>query len=93
MNSIQLNSNKELLDFLVTLAGELKQLNENSAANELLHASRFYNGSPSEFLHEAHSALINVEAVCKKKSYEIQLSNIEAVVKQIDFAFKQIGGA
>lgn len=93
MSSIQLKSNKELLDYLVELAGELKQLNENTVANDLLSASRFYNGSPSEFLHEAHCALINAKKICESKSYAIQLENIDAVIRQIDFAFKQIGGA
>lgn len=91
--SIQIKSNKELLDYLLGLADELKQLNENAVANELFFASRFYSGSPSEFLHEAYSALTNAQTLCQNKSYGIQLKNIDAVIKQIDFSFNKIGGA
>lgn len=93
MNTIQLKSNKDLFEYLVVLSRELEQFNEVVVAKELFHASRFFSGSPTEFLHEAHTALLNAKKVCKEKSYIIQLANIETVIKQIDFAFKQVGGA
>lgn len=92
MNPKQLQSNEELLDFLISLANDLQKNGATNLADILLFAGRFSTGSPSEFLHEAYSALTNLKAIYGTKLTKTQYENISNVIEQINMAFKQIGG-
>jgi len=93
MNRLQLKSNDELYRYLVSLVGELKQTGKAETSNEVMLASQFALGSPSEFLHEAMIALTSVQAKCKDILTETQLADLESVIEQINAAFQRIGGA
>lgn len=93
MNTKKLQSNKDLFEYLVDLARELRGCGESAAADDVAFASQFFSGSPTEFMHEAHVALINVRKICGANLSRLQLENIESVLAQIDAAFNRVGGA
>jgi len=61
MRAMQLQSNKDLLEFLLRFATELEARGETQLAEDVMFASRFASGSASEFLHEAHQILTRID--------------------------------
>jgi hypothetical protein len=93
MTTKVLKDNSELYGYLVQTARYLQEGEHSELAEFLFQASRFANGSPSEFLHEAQLAL---ERVSKEQPQSLslsQLQDVEAVRAQIREAFRRIGGA
>jgi len=90
MNPHALKDNLELLEYLAHLAQVLRSNNLVELAEELERAILFANGSPSEFLHEAQTAL---KSVVSAKPEGIELGEIHAVISQIKEAFRKVGGA
>jgi hypothetical protein len=93
MVCLNLKNNEELYRYLLSLADELKHLGKSHASFAVALASQFASGSPSEFLHEAMTALTSVQADCKEILTETQLANLKSVIEQIKVAFQRIGGA
>jgi hypothetical protein len=88
-----LSSNAELLEYLRHLVDELRRSDESEFADVVLTASFFASGSPSEFLHEARTALGKVRLNCVGKLSSKEFEKLSSVIAQIDVAFRQIGGA
>lgn len=93
MNPSQLNSNDDLYRYLVSLGNELIQKGASEIPDKLMAASQFAFGSPSEFLHEAMSALTLVDTNCQDILTQPQLAELESVIGEIKKAFDRIGGA
>ncbi|MGH8509908.1 MAG: hypothetical protein ACREU8_00505 [Gammaproteobacteria bacterium] len=90
---MQLQSNKDLLEFLLRFATELEAGGETELAKDLLFASRFASGSASEFLHEAHQILARIDGSRPSVLTTEQSNDLKAVIIQINEAFRKIGGA
>jgi hypothetical protein len=90
MNPYILKNNSEFLEYLVRTAQVLRSNNHVELAEELERAGLFANGSPSEFLHEAQTAL---QSVTSAKPAGIELGEVHAVISQIKEAFRKVGGA
>ena len=90
MNPHTLKDNSELLKYLAQSAQALLSNNCGELAEEIERAELFANGSPSEFLHEAQTAL---ESITNAKPEGIELGEVHAVISQIKEAFRKIGGA
>ncbi len=90
MNPHALKDNSELLEYLAHSAQVLRSKNLVELAEELERAILFANGSPSEFLHEAQTAL---QSVVSAKPAGIELGEIYEVISQIKEAFRKVGGA
>jgi hypothetical protein len=88
-----LKNNDELYRYLLSLAHELKHLGKSHASFGVALASQLAFGSPSEFLHEAMTALASVQRECKDVLTEAQLANLESAIAQIEIAFQRVGGA
>lgn len=91
MNSLQ--SNLDLLAYMRTLAAELEALDVQKDARCVIDASKFASGSLSEFLHEARIALARVLRLHEKDLPTKQTEDLRSVIRQIDDAFRRIGGA
>ena len=91
MRAMQLQSNKDLLEFLVRLAAELEARVETELAKDVMFASRFASGSTSEFLHEIHQSLTRIGG-SEPSVLTTEQSNVETVITQIIEAFRKIGG-
>lgn len=90
MNPYTLRNNDDLLDYLVRTARVLVDSGHGALAQRVERAALFANGSPSEFLHEAQSALRSLGIA---KPSGLDLSELRSVVDQIEVAFRSIGGA
>lgn len=90
MNPHALKDNSELIEYLANSAQVFRLNNHLELAVELERAVLFANGSPSEFLHEAQTAL---QSVVSAKPSGIELDEINAVIGQIKEAFRKAGGA
>ncbi len=90
---MQLQSNKDLLEFLLRLAAELEARGETQFAKDVMIASRFASGSASEFLHEAHQILTRIDGSRPSVLTTEQSNDVKAVITQIYEAFLKIGGA
>lgn len=91
MNSLQ--SNLDLLAYLRKLAADLEAIDALDDARGIVGASKFASGSPSEFLHEARNALASVLQSREKDFSAIQMEDLRSVMRQIDDAFRELGGA
>jgi hypothetical protein len=87
------DSNEQLRDFLIALSVGVDGQGKRECAETLSRASRFYSGSPSEFLHEASVAIRQTLVDCADVLGTDQVREVGDVLKQIDEAFKRIGGA
>jgi len=92
MNAQALKSNADLFSYLNGLADTLRQCDQIKLSENILRASKFSSGSPSEFLHEAYDALKTVELVSSLLSPD-QREKLLAVMGQLSSAFRLIGGA
>jgi hypothetical protein len=90
---MKLENNEDLYEFLLGLAKELQAHGEAQLANEVIFASRFANGSASEFLHEAHHVLTKIEQCSPAALTPKESRNLRDVIILIDDAFRTIGGA
>lgn len=90
MNPHALKNNSELLEYLARTAQVLRSNNLVELAQELERAELFANGSPSEFLHEAQSAL---QSLTSANLAGLDLREVRAVIRQIKDAFRKVGGA
>jgi hypothetical protein len=88
-----MKSNTDLKNFLIHLADEVRASGAPNASEDLLTASRFASGSPSEFLHEAQAALKRTMQSFNHALSGDQRDAVKSVIKQIETAFKQGGGA
>ena len=96
MAARKFQSNRELFDYLVQLSDILRSKGEADLADQVFRASRFASGSPSEFLHEAETALRTVRRNCVDRSTildEGELEQASSAIRQIQIAFMEIGGA
>jgi hypothetical protein len=93
MNPKILQSNDDLASYLVWLGNRLGDGGQAALADDVILASRFANGSPSEFLHEAQTALEKVVHLRPSSLANEEIEGAKAVVVQIKVAFKKIGGA
>jgi hypothetical protein len=93
MNPKSLQSNGDVVGYLLQLAEMLDDQGQSSLSNEAILASRFSSGSPSEFLHEAQSVLEKVLELPPEILSAGEQENVRAVVAQIKEAFAKIGGA
>lgn len=91
MNSLQ--SNLDLLAYMQKLATDLKAVGALDDAYRIADASKFASGSPSEFLHEARNSLAGTLQSQEKVLTAIQMEDLRSVIRQIDDAFRKIGGA
>jgi hypothetical protein len=89
----QLKSNSDLYQFLCSLRDSLSARGLKEASNKINRASRFFYGSPTEFLEESRIALLDVRSQAKNDLSDDQVNAISSVVAQIDAAFRDIGGA
>jgi hypothetical protein len=85
-----LKDNAEMLKYLQHTAHMLRSNNHDRLANGLERAALFASGSASEFLHEAQIAL---EQVVAEEPTGIDTAMVCSVVRQIQEAFREIGGA
>jgi hypothetical protein len=85
-------TNSELFDYLRWLADTLASGGCPKLADEVRIASRFAAGSPSEFLHEAQTALKRVMSGDTPLT-QAQLADVADAVEEIEGAFKTVGGA
>lgn len=90
---MRLKNNEDLYEFLLGFAEELQARGEAQLAKEVIFASRFANGSASEFLHEAHHVLTKIEQSSPAALTPEESRNLKDVIMQIDEAFRTIGGA
>jgi hypothetical protein len=81
-----------MLYYLVSLDGELARRGKPEASSRLTSASLLAYGFPSEFFHEAITALTSDRADCQDVLSLTQLKNMESVVDQIKAAFQRIRG-
>ena len=88
-----MNSNVDLANYLARLADVLATTGEADLAENVRHARRFAVGSASEFLHEARVALANVHANASHTLSPGQNDEVLNTIRQIDDAFKDVGGA
>jgi uncharacterized protein YjgD (DUF1641 family) len=91
MNSLQ--SNIDLPAYMKRLAADLKAGGALDDAYRIADASQFSSGSASEFLHEARNALAGILQSHEKGLTAIQMEDLRSVIRQIDDAFRKIGGA
>jgi hypothetical protein len=91
--SVRLQNNNDLYRYVLSLASELAQRGKSEACSRLTLASQFAFGSPSEFFHEALTALNYIQADCKDVLAPIQLEDLALVIEEIHAAFQLIGGA
>ena len=87
-----MESNEELQEYLIRLFEQLQEKTPD-IAQELLTASRFATGSPSEFFHEAFSALQRVREGASTVLTQKETFDLACVISQIETAFNKIGGA
>lgn len=85
-----MKNNSELFEYLEQTAQVLRSSNRVELAIELERAGLFVNGSPSEFLHEAQTAL---QSVTNAEPADIEIGEVLAVISQIKEAFQKVGGA
>ncbi|MFH0344212.1 MAG: hypothetical protein ACHBNF_19300 [Chromatiales bacterium] len=93
MRVMQLQSNQDLLEFLLGFANELEARGETQLAKDVMFASRFASGSASEFLHEAHQILTRIDGSKPSVLTTEQSNGVKAVITEINEAFRKIGGA
>jgi len=93
MNPKDLQSNDDLASYLVWMGKRLGDGRQSALADDVILASRFASGSPSEFLHEAQSALEKVVSLRPSPLTNEEIEGAKTVVAQIKVAFKKIGGA
>lgn len=87
-----LTNNSELAAFLVKLGDELGSAGEADLSEAVAIAGKFVNGSPSEFLHEAHLSLRKVQKESGSLT-EQQRAEIAFAISAIEKAFGSVGGA
>lgn len=90
---MKLENNEDLYEFLLWFSKELQVHGKAQLAREVIFASRFANGSASEFLHEAHHVLTKIEQCIPAALTPEESRNLRDVIMQIDDAFRTIGGA
>lgn len=90
---MKLENNEALYEFLLRLAKELQAHGEAQLAQKVIFASRFACGSASEFLHEAYHVLTKIEQCSPAALTPEESRDLKDVIKQIDEAFRTIGGA
>ena len=93
MNPRALRDNTELSEYLARLAATLDARSRPELAEQVAYANRFSTGSPSEFLHEVQFCLKLVRDKGFLALTTGELQNVDAVLCQIEAAFRGIGGA
>lgn len=93
MNRKPLQSNQDLLDYLLNLASNLENHGSDHLAEIAFRASRFATGSASEFLHEAQLALEQVKAEQPDHLAPGDFEDIDSALSEISAAFDRTGGA
>jgi hypothetical protein len=93
MKSSDIRADPDLERYLTELAQELTAKGLRNLAVEVMHASGFYGGSPSEFFHEAEIALGSVRTHARSTLDEPRLADIANVIELIEEAFRKVGGA
>jgi hypothetical protein len=93
MHHKSIKNNADLADGLASLAVNVMASGRSGIAEELVRASRFATGSPSEFLHEAELAIRKTIDCCGDVLTPVQIDELKGVLKQIDEAFDDVGGA
>ena len=88
-----LKNNNELYEFLIAMAHDFQQSQNNEFAELVTQASRFASGSPSEFLHEAQVVLERIVNERPQSLSQSRLQDVQSVLGQIREAFRKIGGA
>jgi hypothetical protein len=87
----ELESYSDLYQFLCSLRDSLTAHGQKEASDQINRASRFYGGSPTEFLDESRIALLAVRKYAKKHLSDDQVNAIDGVVAQINASFRAIG--
>lgn len=93
MSDFQLHSNDDLHQYLLWLSNEFRQKGYADTADEIAAVSQFALGSPSEFLDEADKLLRSVHASSHGVLTETERDDLVEAIKQIDNAFRRVGGA
>lgn len=93
MRHFQLHSNDDLHQYLLWLSNEFRQRGYADTANEITAVSQFALGSPSEFLGEADTLLRSVHVSSDGVLTETERDDLVEAIKQIDNAFRRVGGA
>lgn len=93
MDREPLQSNQDLLDYLIDLSSNLERHGSTHLAEIVFRASRFATGSVSEFLHEAQLALEHVKAEGPDHLAPEDLEDIDSALSEISAAFDRTGGA
>lgn len=93
MDPRELQNNEELVEYLAHLGEILKKSGRPKLMATIIRASRFGVGSASEFLHEVQLALESVERDLPSALSDGDLQDVIAVRRQVQGAFRSIGGA
>lgn len=93
MKHNEIKSNKDLCEYIYWLDLELRKRGQEVLADKLVSANDFADGSPSEFLHEAGSALKEVTSSNDAKLSDAEKEDVAAVIRLIEEAFTKVGGA
>jgi hypothetical protein len=92
MNPRKLENNQELKEFLLQLGQRVKSLGKDDLAEKLDDAANSATSSSSEYLGDARDALIFVKARLRVSFTPDEIQDIDAVVSQIDAAFRKANG-
>jgi hypothetical protein len=80
----------KLKSTLENIADKLNKEGYDDLANEVLRASKFYGGMPSEFMGESWLALRKVLA-CKNELSSETFELAESLCKEIKLGFERVG--
>jgi hypothetical protein len=87
------NSNADLHDYLLALSSQCRALGMTKYADKAEFAAQYISGSPSEFLHEAQAALVEIAAEANLRLGEKDHHRVLQAIQEIEKAFKAVGGA
>jgi len=87
-----LQNNDDLHEYMTGLCRELQAIGYRQMAEKVAFASRFISGSPTEFLHEAVNALVEVRQICNSALSTESAEQLVGVISQIEASFRKVGG-
>jgi hypothetical protein len=79
--------NRDLYEYLLSLATKLKNRGAEDLGQAVAAASRHFNGISTEFLGESRIALQEVAKAKRAILYKAESDELTEILKQIDYAF------
>lgn len=83
----------DLYAYLIALSSSLKSIAEDTAAQRVLHVSKFASGSTSELYGEARAVLPQILLQYSARLSELETARLREVIAGIEREFARIGGA